>query len=221
MQCYDLCVIAFNYYMEVFVVEENINNIQPSTPEPSPEGLNWAKEIFEWVACIAVAIVIALLIKNFIFTLVKVDGESMHPTLAHGDKLFTRVIGYNQPEYGDIVIFNPPLSAYNKQPNKDIAYVKRVIAVEGQIVDITPDGNVSVDGKVIEEDYISEPINMRYLLTTEFPFEVPEDTVFVLGDNRNNSHDSRSADVGAVPLDNIIGKAEFRLWPITKFNLYK
>jgi len=202
-------------------MEENFNDVQPSAPEPGVEGINWAREIFEWVACIAIAIVIALLIKNFIFTLVKVDGASMNPTLTHGDRLFTRVLGYNEPKQGDIIIFNPPLSAYNKAPNKDIAYVKRVIATEGQIVEITPDGEVSVDGEILPEDYISEKIDMRYIMTTKFPFEVPEGTVFVLGDNRNNSHDSRSADVGDVPLENIIGKAEFRLWPIGKFSLYK
>ena len=158
-----------------------------------------------------------MIIKNFIFTLVKVDGASMNPTLTHGDRLFTRVIGYSKPQAGDIIIFHPPISKDNKNPQKDIAYVKRVIAVEGQTVDIDYDGNVIVDGKVLSEDYIKEPIDTRYLMTTEFPFEVPKDTVFVLGDNRNNSHDSRSDDIGAVPLDNIMGKAQFRLWPLTSF----
>ena len=128
-------------------MEESANNIQ--TPEPQPENLNWAKEIFEWVACFAIAIVVALLIKNFVFTLVKVDGASMNPTLENGDRLFTRVIFYSEPEQGDIVIFNPPVSATNKAPNEDIAYVKRVIATEGQVVDINENGEVLVDGKVL------------------------------------------------------------------------
>ena len=198
-------------------MEGNETNIQTPAPEPNVDSINWGKEIFEWVACFVIAIVIAMLIKNFIFTLVKVDGASMNPTLTHGDRLFTRVIGYNKPQAGDIIIFHPPISKDNKNPKKDIAYVKRVIAVEGQIVDIDYDGNVIVDGKVLSEDYIKEPIDTRYLMTTEFPFEVPKDSVFVLGDNRNNSHDSRSEDIGAVPLDNIMGKAQFRLWPLTSF----
>ena len=203
-------------------MEESANNLQ--TPEPQPENLNWAKEIFEWVACFAIAIVVALLIKNFVFTLVKVDGASMNPTLENGDRLFTRVIFYSEPEQGDIVIFNPPVSATNKAPNEDIAYVKRVIATEGQVVDINENGEVLVDGKVLKEDYISEKINLGLRYSggvVDFPFKVPKDTVFVLGDNRNNSHDSRSADIGAVPIDNIIGKAEFRIWPLGNFGLYE
>ncbi len=200
-------------------MEDNLNNVQ--TPEPQPESLNWAKEIFEWVACIAIAIAVALLIKNFVFTLVKVDGSSMNPTLTNGDRLFTRVIGYTEPKQGDIIIFHPSISEKNRAPKKDLAYVKRVIATEGQVVDINVNGEVLVDGKVLKEDYISENINIYAFMTTPLPFKVPEDTVFVLGDNRNNSHDSRSADVGAVPLENIMGKAEFRLWPLGKFGLYK
>jgi signal peptidase I len=214
--------IAFNIIEEVLAMEESANNLQ--TPEPQPESLNWAKEIFEWVACFAIAIVVALLIKNFVFTLVKVDGASMNPTLENGDRLFTRVIFYSEPEQGDIVIFNPPVSATNKAPNEDIAYVKRVIATEGQVVDINEEGEVLVDGKVLKEDYISEKINTRLPYSArwvDFPFKVPKGTVFVLGDNRNNSHDSRSSDIGAVPIDNIIGKAEFRIWPLGNFGLYE
>lgn len=203
-------------------MDKNINGIENSNlPEEAADTVNWGKEIFEWVVCIVVAVAIALLIKNFIFTLVRVDGASMNPTLTHGDRLFTRVLGYSEPKAGDIIIFHPSVNVVDRSPNKDKAYVKRVIAVEGQVVDITESGDVVVDGKVLEEGYIKEKINTRLFMSTEFPFTVPKDTVFVLGDNRNNSHDSRSIDVGAVPLDNIIGKAEFRLWPIGSFNLYK
>ncbi len=202
-------------------MEGNENNFQLPDTEPATESLSWAKEIFEWVVCFAVAIAIALLIKNFVFSLVKVDGKSMNPTLVHGDRLFARVIAYNDPKPGDIIIFHPPISTTDRRPQKDTAYVKRVIATAGQTVDITVEGDVVVDGQMLEEDYIQEKIDTRYVMTTEFPFEVPEGTVFVLGDNRNNSHDSRSADVGAVPLENIMAKAEFRLWPLGKFGLYE
>lgn len=178
------------------------------------------KEILDWVVSIAVAIVIALVIRNYVFTLVRVDGASMDPTLAHGDTLFTRIIGYT-PAQGDIVIFHPPISETDRKPNKDTAYVKRVIALEGQEVDITPEG-VTVDGELLEEDYILEEMNVIVPNSVEYPFVVPEDTIFVLGDNRNNSHDSRSKDVGAVPLENIIGKAHIRLLPFSTFGtLYK
>jgi len=206
-------------------MQENGQNFQNVAADAQPDPVNWGKEVFEWVACIAIAIIVALLIKNFVFTMVKVDGQSMDPTLAHGDRLFTRVMFYNEPEQGDIIIFNPSVSIANRSPQEDVAYVKRVIATEGQTVDITPDGDVVVDGKVLKENYISEKIDLRYHSMEEqlvFPYKVPKDTVFVLGDNRNHSRDSRCAAVGAVPLDNIIGKAQFRLWPLSSFgSLYE
>ncbi len=182
---------------------------------------NIKKEIIDWVVSIVVAVVIALTIRTFIFTMVRVDGVSMDPTLAHGDTLFTQIIGYS-PKQGDIVIFHPSKSATDRSPNKDTAYVKRVIALEGQTVDITSDGDVVVDGKTLKEDYIADKIRTIVPGGTEFPFTVPKDTIFVLGDNRNRSHDSRSTDVGAVPLDNIIGKAQIRVFPFkTMGSLYK
>ncbi len=199
--------------------EEILEQITEEVPAPKK---NWKKEALDWTLSIAIAIVIALVIRNFVFTMVKVEGESMHPTLSDGDKLFTRIIGYSKPSQGDIIIFNPPLGESDRSPNKDIAYVKRVIATEGQTVDITPYGEITVDGEVLKEDYISETIKTVAVNGTQFPFEVPKDTVFVLGDNRNRSHDSRSRDVGAVPLDNIIGKAQLRLLPISSIGtLYK
>ena len=183
------------------------------TQENTQKPFNWKKEALDWVVSIALALIIALVIRKYIFTLVKVDGPSMNPTLTHGDTLFTRRIMYT-PEVGDIIIFRPPNSP--KTP-----YVKRVIALEGQTVEIDPiTGAVTVDGKTYDEPYIQEPI--RRMGDMEYPFTVPEDTVFVLGDNRNNSHDSRDSDVGAVPVKNIIGKAQIRLLPVSTFgSLYK
>ena len=199
---------------------ENINVVVEAAEETAK--INWKKEALDWFVSIAVAVILALIIRNFVFTIAKVDGESMHPTLTHGDRLFTRIIGYNNPKAGDIIIFNPSISENMREPNKKVAYVKRVIAVAGQEVDITRDGRVSIDGEILEENYISETIKVVVPNGTEFPFTVPEDTVFVMGDNRNRSHDSRSRDVGAVPLDNIIGKAQIRLWPLNKLGtLYK
>ncbi len=199
---------------------ENITETQQTPAEPS--GKNWRKEALDWIVSIALAVIIALVIRNFVFTLVEVEGESMYPTLEDGDRLFTRIVAYNTPKQGDIIIFNPSISESDRSPNKKLAYVKRVIALEGQVVNITEDGKVTVDGVVLEEDYISEEIRGIGLNATQFPFTVPEDTVFVLGDNRNKSHDSRSRDVGAVPVDNIIGKAQIRLLPFDSFGtLYK
>lgn len=186
-----------------------------STEAQSPKPFNWKKEAFDWVASIAIALIIALLIRRFIFTLVKVDGPSMNPTLTHGDTLFTTRLMYT-PKVGDIIIFRPPASP-------DTPYVKRVIALEGQTVSLDPlTGKVTVDGEVYDEPYTAEPIAPSRIGDMTYPYTVPENCVFVLGDNRNNSHDSRDSDVGAVPVKNIIGKAQFRLLPLNAFgSLYK
>lgn len=196
---------------------EEFNDTEQTTAVPADvkPPFNWKKEALDWVTSIAVALIIALLIRRFVFTLVRVDGPSMNPTLTHNDTLFTSRLMYT-PKVGDIIIFRPPASP--KTP-----YVKRVIATEGQTVDIDPlTGTVTVDGKAYDEPYIAEPIQPSRMGDVEYPFTVPEGTVFVLGDNRNNSHDSRDSDVGAVPVKNIIGKAQFRLLPLSTFgSLYK
>ena len=196
---------------------EEFNNTEQTTAVPADvkPPFNWKKEALDWVTSIAVALIIALLIRRIVFTLVRVDGPSMNPTLTHNDTLFTSRLMYT-PKVGDIIIFRPPASP--KTP-----YVKRVIATEGQTVDIDPlTGTVTVDGKAYDEPYIAEPIQPSRMGDMEYPFTVPEGTVFVLGDNRNNSHDSRDSDVGAVPVKNIIGKAQFRLLPLSTFgSLYK
>ncbi len=196
---------------------EEFNDTEQTTAVPADvkPPFNWKKEALDWVTSIAVALIIALLIRRFVFTLVRVDGPSMNPTLTHNDTLFTSRLMYT-PKVGDIIIFRPPASP--KTP-----YVKRVIATEGQTVDIDPlTGTVTVDGKAYDEPYIAEPIQPSRMGDMEYPFTVPEGTVFVLGDNRNNSHDSRDSDVGAVPVKNIIGKAQFRLLPLSTFgSLYK
>lgn len=196
---------------------EEFNNTEQTTAVPADvkPPFNWKKEALDWVTSIAVALIIALLIRRFVFTLVRVDGPSMNPTLTHNDTLFTSRLMYT-PKVGDIIIFRPPA-------NPKTPYVKRVIATEGQTVDIDPlTGTVTVDGKAYDEPYIAEPIQPSRMGDMEYPFTVPEGTVFVLGDNRNNSHDSRDSDVGAVPVKNIIGKAQFRLLPLSTFgSLYK
>lgn len=200
---------------------ENINN-DPSTSETTDtqeidiheenitaeKKFNWKKELMDWVVSIIIAVILALVIKTYIFTLVKVDGPSMNPTLTHGDTLYANRFLYS-PEAGDIVIFRPAHSP--KTP-----YIKRVIATEGQEVYIDAiSGTVTVDGKVLREDYISEPLLSAGNMT--YPCVVPKDHIFVLGDNRNNSRDSRDATVGFVPEDNIIGKAVFRILPLKEF----
>ena len=198
--------------IEKNVDEECIENADDGEIEQTEETdetdeeskINWKKEVLDWIVSIAIAIIIALVIRTYVFTLVKVDGPSMNPTLTHGDTLYTNRFFYT-PKNGDIIIFRPKNSP-------ETPYVKRVIATEGQTVEIDEfSGDVIVDGKIIDEDYILEPLvsdgNMQY------PCVVPENHVFVLGDNRNRSSDSRHYLLGGIDERLIIGKAVFRIFP--------
>ncbi len=157
----------------------------------------------EWIESIIIAIIIAIVIKAFVFETVLVDGYSMLPTLKDKDRLAVVKIGYlfGVPEYGDIVVFKYPA-------DPSLIFIKRVIGLEGDRVEIK-NQRVYVNGAQLEEPYINErPV-------ADFPeVVVPPDTVFVLGDNRNDSRDSRFSDVGFVPLENIRGEAVGRMWPL-------
>ncbi len=149
---------------------------------------------------------------TFFLRLVQVDGGSMNPTLHTGDKIIISNFLYT-PDYGDII-------AISKKGAEEESMIKRVIALPGDSVIIDFDTHIiTVNGKVIYEDYeVTEPISEQYDLT--YPVTVPDDCVFVLGDNRNNSIDSRSESVGFIKLDEISGKALIRLFPIGQINIY-
>lgn len=206
---------------------------------------NLLKEIWEWVYTLAIAIVIALLIKGFIFDIVKVDGSSMFPTLVNNDRLIVTKLGY-KPSQGDIIIldsqyknreeyydtlaeskdkdelsFIDKLIAQGSMPsNLDRKYyVKRIIGMPGQTVDIV-DGKVYVDGKKLDEPYY-DGTTSSIDPTVEYPVTVEEDHVFVMGDNRNHSTDSRASSLGQVPFDAILGKSQIRIWPLSEIGLTK
>lgn len=165
------------------------------------------KEIGEWIKTILVAFVVALIITQFIKPAL-VSGDSMYPTLKNGNFLFMNRRAYkeNMPDYGDIIVFN------SKLPDGRIL-IKRVIAVEGDKI-VIKDGNVYINDKLLEENYI----NQEYPVTDgNIEAIVPENTVFVLGDNRGNSLDSRNEYVGFVNIEDIMGKVFVRLIPFTKF----
>ena len=165
----------------------------------------------------------------------------MHPTLVDKERLIVTKLGYD-PEAGDIVILDSTyknreayydklasdegkdeLSAFDKftesfslSPSlKKRYYVKRIIALPGQTVDIK-DGKVYVDGKVLDEPYYSGTTSIMDS-SVKYPVTVEDDMVFVMGDNRPHSKDSRSSDLGQVPFDAVIGKAKIRIWPLNKF----
>ena len=159
-----------------------------------------------------------IILFTFVFRIVGVEGVSMQPTLDGGDNggMGDRVIlthMFYTPQPGDIVVVTKPGTNVENVP-----IIKRVIATEGQTVDIDFDsGAVTVDGKVLDEPYINEPTYTKGNVT--FPVKVKEGCVFVLGDNRNHSLDSRFEQVGMVDNRYILGKAIFRILPINRMGV--
>ena len=173
------------------------------TQEVSPEKEE-GRDLYEWAQALVCSVLAVVLLFTFVIRLIGVDGHSMVPTLQDGDRLLVLNAMMNAHlcggfEAGDIVIIR-------KESFKDgEPIVKRVIATEGQTVDIDfVSGAVYVDGELLEEDYINEPTYVE---------EVPEGSIFVMGDNRNHSSDSRSSDLGTVDTRYVIGKAVFLLFP--------
>ena len=161
------------------------------------------EEVKDWLISIVVAVVLAFLIRQFVVELYIVDGPSMRPTLQSQQRLVVNkfIYRFREPEKGEILVFQ-----YPRDPSRD--FIKRVIAVPGDTVEIKA-GRVLVNDQVLSEDYILEKTRGDYPKST-----VPQGTVFVMGDNRNNSEDSRFADVGFVPDALIKGKAVLVFWPV-------
>ena len=162
-------------------------------------------EVYEWIQCLVFALIFCVILFVFFFRLVDVVGDSMNPTLENADKMVVSDLFY-KPKQGDIVIFR-------KDEYKPEALVKRVIATEGQTVEIDFNkGRVYVDGVLLDEPYIAEPTRNQIDLTgTQV---VPEGCVFVMGDNRNESADSRDSRIGMVDERLIIGKVLFTVFPL-------
>ena len=167
---------------------------------------------FEWYEALISAALVLVLVFSFFFRIIQVDGASMVPTLQNGDKLIVWGAGY-EPQRGDVVIVDS-YTAYGKP------LVKRVIAKGGDTISIDyASGIVTVNGEVLDEDYIAEPTYLGY--DVEFPYTVPEGTVFVMGDNRNNSLDSRSSYVGCIDERDILGKVLVSFLPFSDFGVVK
>lgn len=172
------------------------------------------REMLEWIEAIVIAVLIAFVIRTFIVTVVRVDGQSMEDTLYNADRLIVWRLGY-EPESDDVIIFEPKCAP-------DSYYVKRVIATEGQTVAVDYDTNsVYVDGKKLDEPYIKEEMRLYPYSTSRDEWTVPEDCVFVMGDNRNHSSDSRNPDVGFVTKKSILGKVVLRFWPLSSIGTVK
>lgn len=181
-------------------------------PPKERKTINFRGELFSWAESITVAVLVVCLLFAFAVRTIGVIGPSMQSTLFEKDRLIVSDIGFT-PRYGDIVIIS------KKSFSKD-TIVKRVIATEGQTVDIDfENGYVYVDGEILDEPYINEPTYREW--DVQFPVTVPEDCVFVMGDNRNNSTDSRDSDIGMVNEQEILGRVLFRFWPLGEIKVFK
>lgn len=178
------------------------------TSKKSAEGRD--RSILEWYEALISAAVILVLLFSFLFRIIQVEGQSMERTLFPGEKLIVWGAGYT-PDRGDVVIVDS-YTSYGRP------LVKRIIALGGDTVDIDfESGAVEVNGEVLDEPYLSEPTWLSY--DVEFPITVPEGTVFLMGDNRNNSLDSRSSKVGCIDERDILGKVLLRFMPFEKFGV--
>ena len=169
--------------------------------------------IQDWAHALVVALVVVTVLFSFLFKLVQVEGDSMLPTLQNGNRVMIQSLFY-QPKDGDIVVITKP--TIHHKP-----LIKRVIATEGQEVFINFDnGTVSVDGEVLDEPYVAALIaeNRKGIYGFTYPVRVPEGCAFVLGDNRNNSSDSR--DIGFVEYRYILGRVILRFFPFDKFGFF-
>lgn len=171
----------------------------------------------EWVIPIVVAFILYKLITNFVFFNSKIPSESMYPTLQINDRLFTsRIFSKDKLETGDIVVFF-------KDEKPDVLYVKRLIGMPGDVVDLKENGDVYINGELLDEPYVKNQIDQEafekglYAPMQLGEYKVPEGKVFFLGDNRDNSGDSRYWSEPYISIDNIIGKPMFRLWPMNRF----
>lgn len=172
-------------------------------------GACMLKTIGSWILDILIILVVVYLITTFVGQRTSVIGDSMKSTLHDGDQVIIDKISYRfvEPERFDIIVF-----PYKMNPEH--YYIKRIIGMPGETIELK-DGRIYIDGEPLEEDYGLEPI-MTYGVADE-PLTIPEGEYFVMGDNRNNSSDSRYADVGNIPADDIIGKAWIRIWPLGDF----
>lgn len=174
------------------------------------------KEILSTGIYLLVVLFATYLLITYVVQRTEVNGESMEPTLHNGDNLFVDKITYvfNDPERFDVIVF-----PFHYQ--EETYYIKRIIGLPGETVQIDENGVIYINGEVLAESYGKEVISADKIGLAAEPITLGEDEYFVLGDNRNDSFDSRFAQVGNISRDEIIGRAWLRIWPFSDFGFVK
>lgn len=185
-----------------------------NSPQSSEKPETLAASVFEWIEIFVFSFTLVLIVMTFVIRHSPVIGSSMAHTLAENDILLVSGVLYT-PEQNDIIVFQSPGVGF------DEPLVKRVIAVGGQTVDIDfASWTVTVDGKKLDESYVNfEEGTVMRSFDIAFPLTVPEGYIFVMGDNRNHSLDSRNSMVGLVDERYVIGRVIYRLFPISKIGV--
>jgi signal peptidase I len=184
---------------------------KPTSPSKIATQASFWSKIRENTITVVIALILAFLIRVFIAEPRYIPSDSMFPTLLEGDRLVVEKVSYrfHSPVRKDIIVFSPPIQLQMQGYEQNQAFIKRVIATSGQTVAVQ-NGVVYVDNQPLVENYIAE-----YPTYNLEPVTVPEGTLFVMGDNRNNSNDSHIW--GFLPKEDIIGRAVFRFWPLSRF----
>ena len=199
---------------EVEDLEEiEIDIIDLDKEKAEEKEFSWKREILSTAVYLLAVVAVTFLFVQFVGQRTHVNGDSMNVTLEDGDNLIVDKLSYRfkDPERFDIIVF-----PYQYQ--EKTYYIKRIIGMPGESVQII-DGMVYIDGEMLDESYGKEV--MEYAGVASETIELGEDEYFVLGDNRNNSSDSRDPSVGNIHEDQIIGKAFLRIWPLNKFGILK
>lgn len=189
--------------------ESSVEAVKPS------ESSQKNGETWEWIKALVIAVVLALLIRQFLFAPFVIDGDSMLPNFHDRERLIVNKISYTlgTPQRGDVIVFNA---------TEDKDYIKRVIALPGDTIELVND-ELFINGEQVDEPYLKSEIESAKMQGSSYndrgygPIKVPEDHIVVFGDNRPNSSDSR--DLGPIPMEKVVGRADLVFWPIRSINL--